>query len=241
MITFEVPSAELERLKRNCIKNAVEANRDMQTEVRQRALNIAGRIFDLIPPESGSPVEAKRFEIKQYMSTTLSSRVRMAKRGKRAGHLIRRGGRDRQLKRVNLIVQARRAKSGKKGLYGEAMSAASGYFQQNAQKAVGFLKSPFLPIIRTLNPMCRFKFPFAKTKNISRWPGSSGFGWAKVVNSDKSPMVILDANVTVDANEGRVQSIYNAAATRAVADENADMENHMRERAEKIRKRLGLI
>jgi hypothetical protein len=236
-VTFTIPKSELDRLKRNCIQNSVEAKRELGQEVNQRSLNIAGRIFDYIPPSSGEGVEAKRFEVRAYLGTPLSSRIRIPKRGKRKGRFIRSGGRARQLIRANLILQARRAKHGAKGLYGKAMQEASGAFRRRAQISVGFLKSPMLPIIRTLNGLCRFKFPFAKTKNIARWPKSAGNGWARVTGGD-NPMVIIEAKINSRTNSGKIQSIYNAAATKAVKDENAEIESHREERKKKLLAKL---
>lgn len=229
---IHVPPAELARLRANMTRNAREARRDIAAEANQRSLNIAGRTFDNIKPGSGEGARTKRFEVKQYLSLILSSRLKMAQRGKRAGKFIRRGGRNRQLTRANLIVQARRAKEGKKGLYGKAMSAVTGKFVQRAQKSVGFIKSPLLPIITTLNGLCRFKFPFYKTRNISRWPKSAGYGWVRI-HPGRTHTVLMEFNVDVQQNAGRVQAMYNQAVGSGIAAENLEIERHIMAREEK--------
>src|SRR5690349_1842627 len=97
--------------------------------VNQRALNVAGRAFEGLPPSkstvsddeflfggTSSAVEAKRWSIRRFLREPLSTRITLFKSGKRKGQIGRKGGRNKQLQRVHLIVQARRARAGKKGL-----------------------------------------------------------------------------------------------------------------------------
>src|SRR5436190_10925031 len=124
--------------------------------LNQRELNIVGRAFDLIPPSD--PV-AKRGEIKEYLTQQLSQRIRLAKTGR--ARFVKRGRKADQLQRVHLIIQSRRAKEGKKGLWGPVMRRAAGRFAAKAQVSVGFVKSVFIPIIRSLNPIVQYKFPLS--------------------------------------------------------------------------------
>lgn len=233
MIRIQLPQAELDRLRRNMTRNAAEVGREIGREVNQRALNIAGRTFDNIKPSSGPGVERERHRVRLYLGQQLSTAIKIAKRGIRKGRFMRRRGRGRQLIRANLIVQARRAKEGKKGLYGKGMAAETGKFRRKASTSVGFLKSPLLPIIRTLNGICRFKFPFSKTKNIARWPNSAGWGWARVLPSKNMQAVEMEFSANVEENSGKVQAMYGEAALNAILAENADIERHLLDRANK--------
>jgi hypothetical protein len=61
--------------------------------------------------------------------------------GKNKGKFRKVGEKRSQFSRVHLIVQARRKKEGKSGLYGASMRAVAGKFAQRAQISVGFVKS----------------------------------------------------------------------------------------------------
>jgi hypothetical protein len=214
-------------------------NRDLGEEVRQRSLNVAGRTFDSIPPASGNSVDEKRTEIKRYLTERLATSVKVAKRGKRKGRFMQKGGRLRQLQRVHLIVNARRGKAGKKGRYGRGMMETARFFKNAAENSVGFLKSTLLPIITTLNPLCRFKFPFLKTKNISRWPNSAGYGKASINTSAQHPGVLMEFGAKVKKNDGKIQSIMDRATNAAISAEANEIEKHMRERMDKLARKFN--
>jgi len=209
--------------------------RDLADIVNQRTLNVAGRAFDRLPPRD---VQAKRAEIKRYLQEPLSQRIRIAKS---SGRVVKKGKKENQLQRMHLIVQARRAKRGLPGLYGRAMKRASGAFLQRAQVSVGFVKSILLPIITTLNPLVRFKFPFAKTRNISRWPGSAGFGRVQVAKAgevSRAPFQI-GANLKVPG-EGKVRSLLAGALQQALYDEGREMIRHVREKMQATANRFNV-
>lgn len=231
--SFYIPQTELDRLSRNLQANAAMVGRELQVEVQQRALNVAGRAFDNVPPSSGSGVEEKRFQVKQYLGQQLAQRVKVAKSGKRKGQIIAFKSGKKQLRRVNLILQAARARHGAKGLYGDRMRILSGAFMGRAERSVGFLKSIFIPVIVTLNPLCRFKFPFAKTRNIARWPGSAGYGRADVRRDRLRPEVSMIVGARVQQDSAKVLGILQGATLAAVTAEANDIERHMNERLQK--------
>lgn len=220
------------------IAYAKTTKRSMPEILNQRALNIAGRAFDLIPPKSGSGVDAKRRQIRNYMNALLAQKVRQVKSGPNAGRFKKSGQSRDQLMRKHLIAQLRAKQRGEKGLYGNEMRKASARVSRVAQNSVGFLKSLFLPIIATLNPICKFKFPAHKTSNISRWPGSSGFGKVKIANGNS-----LESVLTVGANlkrPGNAVSIVTSALQRAVNDEAKEIEAHIRRKMAQEARRMGI-
>ena len=160
----------------------------------QIALDVSREWFNHMPPPI-SAIEAKRREIRDYLRQPLATNIKLAKSGKSKGKLVRRGSKANQLRRVHLIVQARRRNEGKRGLYGSAMKTAAGNFARRAQTSVGYLKVMLLPVIRGLNPLVKYKMPWSETggsgNKIAIWPGSKGFG--KVTPAaGKNPLTILN-------------------------------------------------
>lgn len=199
--------------------------------LNQRTLNVVGRAFDNTPPASGQGVQAERKRVKDYLGQQVSQRIRQTKRG----NFVKKGTKARQLKRVHLILQARRRRMGQRGLYGPAMTAAAGRFMQRAQVSVGYLKSVFLPIIVTLNRVCRFKFPFNKTSNISRWPGSRGSGRVQIARAGMNVETVIATTVEVEArSSGKVAAIQESAMQRALDAEADEMERHVSEKLQEI-------
>jgi hypothetical protein len=78
-----------------------------------------------------------------------------------------------RLERVNLIIQARRAAAGIKGLYGYEMFKASERFKRFAATSVTYLQVPFAWTIRKLAPLVRYKAGLGRLLRISTWPGST--------------------------------------------------------------------
>jgi len=139
------------------------------------------------------------------------------------------GGSEKQLQRVHLIAQMRNKREGKKGLYGAEMSRVAGGIKSTASKSVAFLKSVFLPIIVTLNPLVKKKFPFSKTRNIQRWPGGAGHG--KVVLTGLgtlNPMAVLNMEWLKEDKSaaGHGTDIILRAVQQAINDEGSEMLAH---------------
>jgi len=150
--------------------------KDLAEILNQRAFNVAARAIDDMKPAPGSE-QGTRGRIKAYMDTPLGApKLRVIQSGKRRGQLTRKGRKQDRLTRKNLIVQARRAKAGLTGLYGMAMRMEAGELSRRAQVGVGFLKSPFLPIIKGLHALVKYKRVRTAWGRISVWPGSKGYG-----------------------------------------------------------------
>lgn len=213
----------MKRLSAALQANANMVGRELSEEVRQRALNVAGMAFDNINPNSGW-AQSRRSKIKQYLTAPISTRLKYVRGGRK---IVRRGSKKNQLRRVHLIAQAIMAKKGRKGLYGKAMAAYTGKMTGTNQKSVGFLKSVFLPLITTLNPVCRFKFPYRKTRDISRWPGSSGFGRIQINNHRSLPFVLMGVGAKARHEVGESMAILQKAANEAVSAEADEVESHM--------------
>lgn len=175
--------------------------RNCAAELNQVALDITRDMWNALPPQN---VAVKRSEVSNYLWAEMPEamqRHRIIKSGPRKGVSVivgrkkTRGKAGRRLYRIHLIVQARRRKEGKKGLYGEEMVRYAGAFAARAVRSVGYFKVVLLPIIRTLNPMVKFKMPFRETAGagkISIWPGGRGYGFAKFATSN-NPLAILNA------------------------------------------------
>lgn len=215
--------------------------RDLAEIVNQRTLNVAGRAFDHIAPHGdGNDVQAKRQQIKLYLREPLSTRIKLAHSGKRKGQIIRKGARNKQLQRVHLIINAWRRFAGKKGLYGAEMMKASGAFKARAQISAGFLKSVWLPILKRLNPIVRYKFPFAKTSRISIWPGSAGYGRISIAKNDvPAPEAIFQIAIALagragkPSQESKVQAMEATALQAALNEEAAELNRHVLEKLSK--------
>jgi hypothetical protein len=126
----------------------------------------------------------------------------------------------RQLMAINLIVNAIRGKSGKKGLSGDAMTRYAAKASRSRTGGRGSLKIAFLPAMRALMPFAKFKFSWAtKAKGIKRWPGSSGWGSAKPASKGTSPeaMFRFSRNPKKSNQDGKVLGIYNRAIAKAIA------------------------
>jgi len=197
--------------------------------INQTMLDIQGRAFDLLPPidAGGNDIQSKRGEIKAEMDRQIATRVKLAKRGKRAGSFIRAVGRARELYAKNLIANYWRGKLGKAGLYGSAMKAYAGAMSRRRQIGVGSLKSVFIPIIRALNPVCKFKFPFNKTSRIARWAGSKGSGIATRASKGVERSTFEITYNERSSQSGKVLGLYTAALTQAFSEKEAKMQREI--------------
>lgn len=208
--------------------------RDIPDIVNQRTLNVVGRTWDRLPPND---IQGKRAEIKRTLREQLSQRLRTAKTGK--PRFLKSGKKSDQLQRVHLIVQARRAKAGLPGLFGRAMRRASGRFVQRAQVSVGFVKSILLPVITGLNAIVRFKFPFAKTRSVSRWPGSAGFGSVQPAGEGERARATFRIGARLKTGEGKVQSILSGALQQSLYDEGREILRHVQEKMKQRAERFN--
>jgi len=203
--------------------------------MNERLAKVIERTWDAMPPNTPAAVSQKRFEIAQYLSEPRATYVKLATSGKRKGKFIRSKAKGKQLMRVHLILQARRAKKGLKGLYGKAMRKASGAFRRKSAASAGFLKSHFLPIIRTLNLVSKWKIPWWKTKGVSRWPGSAGYGKANPAKLGWNPVASFDIQGQVrDDQIGKVQGMFNTALNGAFAAEARELSSHVARKMQRV-------
>jgi len=201
-------SAAIKQLSRGSRKAAVSLS-------NQIALDIVREWFNRVPPPIGQ-IDAKRREIRSYLQAQLSTRVRLAKSGKK---FIKVGRKANQLRRVHLITQARQRKAGKKGLYGQRMRSAAAGLARRAQTGVGYLKAILLPVIRGLNPVVKYKMPYSETGGagkIAIWPGSKGGG--KVTPASGNPFAILNMRWSLHGpREGYARGLILSGWHQAVA------------------------
>lgn len=155
--------------------------------VNQGMLDVVGYAYDQIPPTdlSGGKVtaEASSQRAKLYLQQQLSQKIKIAGRSaKRTGQWITKGARLKQLQRRHLIAQMIAKKTGNKGLYGKSMKAAAANLMRKSTSSRGYLKLPLVSVIRKLNPIVQYKFPWVKTQWIKRW-ASSRIGQSTVIQA----------------------------------------------------------
>ena len=197
--------------------------------VNQRAFNVAAKTIDSIKPAPGDE-QSTRARIKLYLNQQVSTRIKIFKRGKRKGLFGKAGSRANQLARVNLIIQARREKIGLKGLYGRAMRQAEGKFKLAAQVGVGFLKSAFIPIIKGLHPLVRYKKVNTRWGRISVWPGSKGYGRVQPAKSGFNAVAEMSMRWRVRGTPTKVQGLILPNFEAAIDSESKEMTRHAEER-----------
>ena len=138
-----VVTIEAEKFNEVMKRWLVTTSRELSVAVNARMAFLLMRMFVLIPPHR---VQQKRDEIRAYLNQPIGDRRMDKKTGKKVG-------RARQLRRVHLIAQARRAKmptegEGSKGLYGARMAKAAASLRRKAIGSVGYLKSGLIGAIR---------------------------------------------------------------------------------------------
>lgn len=206
--------------------------------LNQRAFNIAARTIDSMKPAPGGE-QAARTRIKTYLNEQLSTRIRQVKSGKNKGKFKRRGSKANQLARVNLIIQARRSKKGLPGLHGQGMASAEGKFKQAAQVGVGFLKSPFVAVIKGLLDYVRFRKVQTRWGRISVWPGSKGYGTVNPANPGINPVVTMKTNWATKGQPSKVQSLTLPHLQAAFNAEASEMMRHVQEKLQRDADRIN--
>ena len=223
----------------------VTTSRELSVAVNARMAFLLMRMFVLIPPHR---VQQKRDEIRTYFHQPIGDRRKDKKTGKAVG-------RARQLRRVHLIAQARNAKAGKPGLYGEDMAKAAASLRRKAVGSVGYLKSGLIGAIRKFQGhFTQFGGSTKKSggKQISgnaafmRLVDQYGGGPGNVAKHRGAKFEMLTAKprlsgskteawmqVSIGIADDQVQkvdAIYATAATRAFRDEREEMERHLAEK-----------
>ncbi len=165
-----------------------------------------------------SSAQQKRASIKAFLNTQRSTAVKMATSGKRKGIFIRRKARNKELRIKHVIANYWRGKAGKPGLYGKAMLHYSGKMTSKRQRGVGALMAPFLPVIRALNRVAKYKYPFSKTSGakVAIWPGSAGSGATPAPKGANPVARLLMRFATRKGQESRVARIVNPVVQAAL-------------------------
>lgn len=222
--------ADLRALDAEINRRVIRTGRDLATVVNQTAFNVAARAFHATPPrtsDNGQQMQGVRLAVQNYLRQQLSTRIKLGTSGKRKGKRFRFKARNKELQRVHLILNARRGKAGKPGLYGKAMLRASGGFVKKARAGVGFLKSVWLPVLRGLWGVVKFR-GFAKgTSTVARWANSAGSGTATAAKPGATVAAILSVSAKVKgAQDARAGAVMTRAVNEAVVAETREMVRH---------------
>ena len=226
----------------------LSTQRDLHKAINARFFYLMVRLFVLVPPRS--PGQERR-RISDYLGKPLGDINRKSKKtGKRIG-------RSRLLRRVHLIVQAREAQAGRRGLYGQEMKAMASSFMRKSIASVGYLRSAVVKAIRVYNrgftqfqaqkwkPLVKpagYKAP-KKTnaalvalanqyglpeENVAVHKGTRARGVQAVPGFNPTATIVMTAGIA-DNQYNRVAGIYNPAMQRALDDETTELTNHMTE------------
>lgn len=233
---FANVSVNLTGLRAAIVQYSATTKKSPVEIVNQRTANVARWAFEGITPQDP---KGKRMQIKEYMDRVIVTSVRYNKSRKK---IVARGKKH-HLRLKHLIAQMRAKKEGKKGLYGDEMIQAAGRLSNFAQASVGFVKSVFLPIFVGLNPHIKFKMPHSKTKDISRWPGSAGFGRVEPAKEGWDVHAKFETN-TFTSKPGQIsviQYIQSRAMEAAVAKEENELRRHTAEKLKKDASRYAKV
>lgn len=242
-----VVTIEAEKFNEVMKRWLVTTSRELSVAVNARMAFLLMRMFVLIPPHR---VQQKRDEIRTYFHQPIGDRRKDKKTGKAVG-------RARQLRRVHLIAQARNAKAGKPGLYGEDMAKAAASLRRKAVGSVGYLKSGLIGAIRKFQGhFTQFGGSTKKsggkqisgnaafmrlvdqyggmqgTGNVAKHRGAKFEVWtAKPGLSGSKTEAWMRVSIGIaDDQVQKVDAIYATAATRAFRDEREEMERHLAEK-----------
>ena len=242
-----VVTIEAEKFNEVMKRWLVTTSRELSVAVNARMAFLLMRMFVLIPPHR---VQQKRDEIRTYFHQPIGDRRKDKKTGKAVG-------RARQLRRVHLIAQARNAKAGKPGLYGEDMAKAAASLRRKAIGSVGYLKSGLIGAIRKFQGhFTQFGGSTKKSKgkqisgnaafmrlvdqyggmqgtgNVAKHRGSKFEAWpSKPGLSGSKTEAWMQVSIGIaDDQVQKVDAIYATAATRAFRDEREEMERHLAEK-----------
>ena len=220
-----------------------KTKRSLADAVNARTFFLMLRLYCLLPPKSP---QAARNKILDYFNRPVGEARFDKKTGKKVG-------RSRQLRVVHLIAQAKNARAGKPGLYGEDMREAAAKLRRRAAGSVGYLKSCVTKAIKKLSPSFqqfggtrRAKKGSAGVKsvagnqalinlanqyglpqeNVSMHRGSSAYAYNAKAGFDPHSHVRLNIGLA-DNQIGTVEAIYAKAMQQAYNDEARELETHI--------------
>jgi len=220
-----------------------KTRRSLADAVNSRTFFLMLRLYILLPPKSP---QAARNKILDYFNRPIGAR----RIDKKTGKFL---GRSRELRLVHLIAQAKNAKAGKPGLYGQDMRDAAGKLRRRAAGSVGYLKSAVTKAIKKLSPSFqqfggtrRAKKGSAQVRivagnqalinlanqyglpqeNVSMHRGSSAYAYN--AKAGFSPHSHVRMNLGLADNQiGNVEAIYAKAMQQAYNDEAREIEMHI--------------
>jgi hypothetical protein len=220
-----------------------KTRRSLADAVNSRTFFLMLRLYILLPPKSP---QAARNKILDYFNRPIGAR----RIDKKTGKFL---GRSRELRLVHLIAQAKNAKAGKPGLYGQDMRDAAGKLRRRAAGSVGYLKSAVTKAIKKLSPSFqqfggtrRAKKGSAQVRivagnqalinlanqyglpqeNVSMHRGSSAYAYNAKAGFSPSSHVRLNIGLA-DNQIGKVEAIYAKAMQQAYNDEAKELEDHI--------------
>jgi hypothetical protein len=223
-----------------------KTKRSLADAVNARTFYLMLRLYCLLPPKSP---QASRNKVLDY----LDRYVLKMRKSKKTGKYI---GRNRALRVVHLIAQAKNAQSGGnggKGLYGPTMRKAAGKLRRRAAGSVGYLKSAVTKAIKKLSPSFqqfggtrRAKKGSAGVRsvagnqalinlanqyglpqeNVAIHRGSSAYAFNAKAGFNPSSHVRMNIGLA-DNQVGTVEGIYAKAMQQAYNDEARELENHI--------------
>ncbi len=183
--------------------------------VNQVALDVSVRNVELTAP---SDADTQRKNLSAFLRAQISTRVKLARRGKRAGHFIPAVARKRNLIRANLIANKIRGRAGLPGLYGDSMKRYTGKMTGRRTRGTGFLKSVWFPVVRGFNAVAKYKVSYTRLfHGVAQWPGSKGRGTATPAASGDKPTAILKVFEPVRTGQGnKVQAMQDSIFQQAL-------------------------
>jgi hypothetical protein len=158
-VTFKLNDREFQRTLRQYVRLS---RRTIPDIVNTKAFYIARRAVRETPKADKLKIGKELSQMVYTFKATKKGAVRGFSKVRRYDSF----GRSTEVPLVYLLIQARRRRQGKKGLYGSKMAEAVRRFIPSRQSTVAFLKSGWLPAIKQLSR-------FAKEKSGAAPPDSS--------------------------------------------------------------------
>lgn len=224
---------------------ATSSSRELSQILNSRLFFVLARAFLMLRPASP---QGERNRIRTYLREPIGDINKVSRKtGKKLG-------KNRLLRRVHLITQAKNKKAGNKGLYGEDMKKASASLMRRAIGSVGYLAAPVAKAIKQLQGhFSQFGGtagsvggvrPYAGNKALTALAEEYGIGdrsnialhkGARATTTRAKPGINprARAEVSLAIQDGQVPNVdsrYNSAFTRAFADERTEMERHIAKR-----------
>jgi len=250
------PELKLETAKFDRVLKEWQAGttRSLSVAMNARMSFLLMRVFVLIPPQR---VDALRAKIKAYLNQPIGEVRKDRTTGKKVGtgRILRRVHLIAQARRAKMATEG----DGPKGLYGERMAKAAASLRRRSIGSVGYLKSGLIQAIKRFNGKYGFTQFGGVTKksggkqiqpngaflklmaqygyvgvlgNVAKHKGVKVQTWPSVESfSAKKLSAAVQLSIGLkDDQVGKVSGMYDAAMTRALRDERAEMEKVIADR-----------